>query len=86
MKVRIAFIGRGYDAAALPPALELPAGTTSDAAMAEINRLLPPGRSISPACLLAVRGQHLGTAARHAAVELKEGDELLLIAPVAGGG
>lgn len=86
MKVRIILTGRGYDAgAALPAQLDLPDGATTADALAEINRRLPSGRGLSPATLVAVSGRHVGTAELHAPRPLRDGDELALIAPVAGG-
>ena len=86
MKIRIVFTGRGYDAGAeLPPQLELPAGATTVAALQEIRRRLPADRDLPPSCLVAVQGRHLGTVGGHAPRELRDGEELVLIAPVAGG-
>lgn len=86
MKVRVIVTGRGYDTAAnLPPELDLPEGATTVDAVAEIARHLPAGRRLSDATLLAIASQHLGTIGRHAPRTLRAGDELVLIAPVAGG-
>jgi molybdopterin converting factor small subunit len=86
MKVRVLISGRGYDAAAnVPPAWELADGTTLDDLLDQIGRRLPAGRGLPPSCLVAVSGTHLGTVARHGPRELRDGDEVVLIAPVAGG-
>jgi molybdopterin converting factor small subunit len=86
MTIRIVFTGRGYDASAsLPREIQLSAGGTTADAVEEVRRLLQGKRGLSPSCLVVVQGRHLGTVGRHAAQELRDGDELLLIAPVAGG-
>ena len=46
---------------------------------------LPGDNPLSASCLVAVSGMHLGTLADHRPQTLKDGDELLLLAPVAGG-
>ena len=86
MHVKLVISGRGYhDASALPEELTLPAGASVDDALARIAELLPEGVRLPESCLVAVSGEHLGTLARHAERELADGDELLLVAPVAGG-
>ena len=86
MKVKIVISGRAYhDAAALPAELTLPAGASVDDALAQLDELLPEGVSLPESCLIAVSGQHLGTRANHEQRELADGDELMLVAPVAGG-
>ena len=86
MKVKLVITGRSYDAAAgIPEALELPEGATLDDALQAVAAELPEDRPLSGSCLVAVSGTHLGTLASHSQRELKEGDELVLIAPVAGG-
>jgi molybdopterin converting factor small subunit len=50
-----------------------------------INQRLPAGRQLPPTCLVAVAGAHLGTLGRLAERELRDGDEIVFIAPVAGG-
>ena len=86
MKIRVVLSGRGYDAAdAVPKEWELPQGSTLDALLQAIRERLPKGRELPASCLVAVAGTHLGTAACHAPHELRDGDEVVLIAPVAGG-
>jgi sulfur carrier protein ThiS len=86
MQIRIAVFGRDYDAAqALPAQLALPDGCSLDAALAELARLLSPGKTLPETCLVAVSGRHLGTVARHTPHVLREGDDLVILAPVAGG-
>ena len=83
MKVRIVVAGRGYDAEhRLPPDLELAAGATVRDALDR----LAGGLDLPKTCLLIVSGVHLGTLGGYADQELKEGDEILFLAPVAGGG
>ena len=86
MKVKIVISGRGYhDAAALPEELTLPDGASVDDALARLDELLPEGVSLPESCLVVVSGDHLGTVASHAQRALADGDELMLVAPVAGG-
>jgi molybdopterin converting factor small subunit len=86
MKIRVLVSGRGYDAATnVPTAWELADGATLDDLLAKINEKLPSGRELPASCLIAVSGAHLGTVARHAPRALRDGDEIVLIAPVAGG-
>jgi molybdopterin converting factor small subunit len=86
MRIRVVISGRGYDAAVgVPATWEVADATTLDELLRAVNERLPAGRTLSPSCLIAVSGAHLGTMARHAARNLCEGDEVLLIAPVAGG-
>ncbi|NUQ63833.1 MAG: MoaD/ThiS family protein [Pirellulales bacterium] len=47
--------------------------------------MLREGERLPETCLLAVSGVHLGTVARHRPRDLQEGDEVVLITPVAGG-
>jgi len=86
MIIRVVFSGRGYDQAQqLPAELELPDGATVDAAIDRLSDGLPADAPLPPACLLAVSGKHLGTIGKHSGQSLRDGDELLLVAPVAGG-
>ena len=86
LNVRVIFMGRGYDAAqSLPGHLCLPDGATLDDALVDILGHLPVDHPLSTTCLIAVSGVHLGTMADHPSKTLNDGDELLLLAPVAGG-
>ena len=86
MKVRIVVTGRRYDAAnEIPEHLTLPEACSIDEALAAIARLCPAGKGLPESCLVAVSGTHLGTLRRHKPHVLSDGDELVLIAPVAGG-
>ena len=86
MKVGVVISGRNYDAAdAVPEHLTLPDGASLDDALEALASLLPEDRQLPDSCLIAVSGTHLGTLASHRQSNLSEGDELVLIAPVAGG-
>ncbi len=86
MKLQLTLMGRSYDAsAALPNELELTADARIDDALHAVARLLPEGESLSPSCLVTLNGKHLGNVGRHDNALLREQDELVLIAPVAGG-
>ncbi len=85
MKISVVVTGRSYHTTAqLPDEIELPDGSDVDDALRLLESQL--GEDQLPAsCLIAVAGKHLGTLANHTAVPLADGDELTLIAPVAGG-
>jgi molybdopterin converting factor small subunit len=86
MTVRVAILGRNYDTAqSVPEQLSLPEGASLDDALKALAAFLPADRPISESCLVAVGGVHVGTVASHLPQVLKQGDELLLLAPVAGG-
>lgn len=86
MKIRLTVSGRDYHATGgLPAELELPEGADISAAIQQVEQLLPDEAKLPPTCLIAVSGSHLGTVAAHASRSLREGDEVSLIAPVAGG-
>lgn len=86
MLIRVVISGRNYDAAqAVPEFLELPDGCSLDDGLQRLARLVPPAQRLPDSCLVAVSGQHLGTLGRHRARQLEDGDELVVIAPVAGG-
>ena len=86
MRIRVTFTGRSYqDAESLPDELSLPDSATLDDAISKLAEQLPGGEPLPPTCLVAVSGSHLGTVASHEARALTDGDELVLIAPVAGG-
>ncbi|NQT12368.1 MAG: MoaD/ThiS family protein [Planctomycetes bacterium] len=86
MNISIVVSGRSYDTAeSLPDQLTLPEGCSLDEALDELTSRLPEGKALPTTCLLAVSGRHLGTLGNHRQYPLKEGDQLVLVAPVAGG-
>lgn len=86
MKIRIVYTGRSYQIAErLPEELALSADAKLDDALHAINRLLAGDEQLPPSCLISVSGQHIGTLTSHENQGLKDGDEIILIAPVAGG-
>ena len=86
MKLRIAVTGRGYhQAEGLPGELTLAEGTSLEEAIREMTGLLTDRQALPSSCLVSLAGRHLGTLASYENVELHDGDELVLIAPVAGG-
>lgn len=86
MVVHVVYTGRSYQqAGALPETLTLADDASLADALDAIRGLLPGEQALPPSCLLSVSGQHLGTLASHRERPLSDGDELVLIAPVAGG-
>lgn len=86
MNVRVVLSGRNYHLAdRIPPQLALPEGATVDDALDTLAGMLPSDQRLPDSCLLALSGVHVGTVAQHPRRELRDGDELVLIAPVAGG-
>lgn len=86
--ITIPFIltGRSYsDAHSLPQEMELEEGACVDDALAWIAERIDGDSPLPPSCLVALAGQHLGTVASHQNPPLSDGQELVLIAPVAGG-
>jgi molybdopterin converting factor small subunit len=86
MNIRIVITGRFYHTMdSLPDQLTLPDGASVDDALAELSSRLPADQPLPTSCLVAVSGRHLGTLADHQPATLSDGNELVLIAPVAGG-
>jgi hypothetical protein len=86
MRLRVTYMGRGYDAStAFPDVLELPADASVATALAALHQQVPDAHRLPASCLVVVSGKHLGTVAQHDDPLLAPTDELLLIAPVAGG-
>jgi molybdopterin converting factor small subunit len=86
MKIQVVIPGRSYDKSAeLPETLELSDGATVDDALAMLDEILGEAGKLPESCLVAVAGRHLGTIADHPAQPLRDGDELVLFSPVAGG-
>ena len=86
MRVRVFVSGRNYDLAdSLPEHLMLPEGASVDDALRALVGCIPKNRSLPGSCLIAVSGTHLGSLQQHRPQLLKDGDELLVLSPVAGG-
>ncbi len=86
MKIRVTLTGRSYHAASqLPPEIELADGAKLSDALNHIGELLPDDAPLPASCLIALGGQHVGSVFSHEDVELSDGQELTLVAPVAGG-
>ncbi|MBP89133.1 MAG: hypothetical protein CMJ64_20855 [Planctomycetaceae bacterium] len=86
MKIQIVYTGRSYQIAErLPSEIDLSDGAKLDDALHAVNQLLSDDEQLPPSCLISVAGSHVGTLASHEDQSLKDGDELVLIAPVAGG-
>jgi molybdopterin converting factor small subunit len=86
MKLRLFISGRNYNLAdGIPDHLTLPEGATLDDALGALAGLLPGGTRLPASCLVAVSGRHCGTVASHSPEKLRDGDELVILTPVAGG-
>ena len=86
MKIRVVISGRGYHLSQnVPEHLKLPDAATLDNALAGLASHLGDGQALPGSCLVIVSGDHLGTLACHEPRVMKENDELVIIAPVAGG-
>lgn len=86
MNIQVVITGRGYDAAAnVPERLTLPDGCGLDEALRTVAAMMPGEKGLPESCLVAVGGNHLGTVSSHGPCVLRDGDELMIIAPVAGG-
>jgi molybdopterin converting factor small subunit len=86
LKVRLIATGRSYHVTGdLPEELELPDDSTVADALQAIGECSGDSRPLDASCLVAVSGTHLGTVGNYQNRPLRHGDELTLIAPVAGG-
>ena len=86
MRIRINYTGRSYQIAeSLPDEIILADGADLDDALQAVRDLLPDGEELPLSCLVSLAGEHRGTVASHSGGQLSDGDELVLIAPVAGG-
>jgi molybdopterin converting factor small subunit len=86
MRIRLFVSGRNYELAArIPEELTLAEGATLDDALQRLCGLLPDGRQLPGSCVVAVSGRHCGTLASHRPEALRDGDEVVVLAPVAGG-
>jgi len=86
MNVRVFITGRAYHLAeAFPDVLEFDQGATVASVLAKLADLLPEGGQLPPTCMVTLSGRHLGSVAGFDDCPLREGDEVALIVPVAGG-
>jgi molybdopterin converting factor small subunit len=86
IRVRVVLSGRNYELAdSVPAQLTLPEGASLDDALRALAQLVPGQRGLPASGLGAVSGTHLGTVERHRPQVLHDGDELLVLVPVAGG-
>lgn len=86
MKIRLFMTGRAYHhASALPAELELPDGATMREALDAVAAILPNGVQLASSSLIALGGEHVGSVGKFANRPLHAGEELTIIAPVAGG-
>ena len=86
MQIRVILTGRSYhNAAALPDVLELAEDAQVSDALAAINQQLPGEAPLAASCLIALAGQHIGSVANFTDRPMLDGQELTLVAPVAGG-
>jgi len=86
MKIRLVLTGRSYHRAAeLPETLDLPEGASVQTALDRVNAALPADAALPASCLIAVDGKHLGSVGKFEDAPLSDGQELTLVAPVAGG-
>lgn len=81
MKLRLQIMGRRSSGSeTLPSELDLaPHATLYDVCAALRST------DLSPATLIVVSGKHVGTLGNHPPLVLRDGDDLLLLAPIAGG-
>jgi molybdopterin converting factor small subunit len=85
MKIRITYLGRSYQhAEVLPEQIDLEPGASIVDAVTVVNSLLGD-TELPGSCLVSISGEHVGSVASFTNQALREGDELVLIAPVAGG-
>lgn len=86
MKIQISYTGRSYQTASLIPAeLTLDENATINDALLLLTKDLNADQQLPASCLVAVSGEHIGTLASYTNRTLRDRDELILIAPVAGG-
>jgi molybdopterin converting factor small subunit len=86
MKITLVVTGRSYHLTKnIPPELELDEGSSLSDAISAIDGHLPREHPLPQSCLIAIGGKHVGTVGTHPPKDLRDGDELVIIAPVAGG-
>lgn len=86
MEIQVTYTGRSYQSASrLPAVITLEENATVADALEHIHDGLSEDEQLPASCLVAVSGEHIGTLTSHSNPSLKDRDELVLIAPVAGG-
>ena len=86
MNIKVVFTGRSYTLADnLPEELTLPEDAQLEDAIRALQARLADDQKLPGSCLVTVAGEHLGTLNNHRDRALTDGEELVLIAPVAGG-
>jgi molybdopterin converting factor small subunit len=86
MRIGVFVSGRNYElTATIPEELTVAEGATLDDFLQQLRGLLPDGRQLAGSCVVAVSGRHCGTLASHRPEALRDGDEVVILAPVAGG-
>jgi molybdopterin converting factor small subunit len=85
VKLQLVMTGRDYHTAErLPDELPLAEDATLQDALSAINALLGEA-GLPTSCLLALNGEHVGSVASFTDRAIRDGEELVIIAPVAGG-
>lgn len=84
MKIKLTIVGRGQHATPAPGMLELRDGARLNDALGQLAATMLDA-PLPATMLVVVNGRHVGTLSSHENVPLADRDELLLIAPVAGG-
>ena len=86
MNIRLAITGRSYHlAGSIPQSIELNADCTLQEAIEHVRQLFPSDNPVADSCVISVAGKQRGTVGAPSAHQLRDGDELLIVAPVAGG-
>ena len=86
MRIQVTYTGRNYQTAEqLPAELTMDDNCSVADALQVISERLSQDTQLPTSCLVAVSGEHLGSVGQCQDRPLKENDELMLIAPVAGG-
>lgn len=86
MNIRIVRTGGNYhQAVPLPEAIELPEGASLHDALRALREITGEEGALPGGTLVGVAGAHVGTVAECRDVPLHNGDELMLLGPVAGG-
>lgn len=85
MNVRFAMMGRNYQMNGIPDEIELPDEAMLADALKRLTSGLPDGERLPSTCLIAIGNNHLGTLASFENRRLRDGDEVILFVPVAGG-